>query len=371
VNTFKIEPVINLFQTVKEYIEYMPFTETDLLFISEHTFHNFLDDYSIPAHIVFLRKYGQGEPTDSMVNAIYEDIKGLHFKRVIAIGGGTILDVAKLFALKEIQPLTALFNRDFESKKDKELIMIPTTCGTGSEVTNISILELTSINTKKGLAYDQLYADTAVIIPQLMKDLPYKNFATSSLDAFIHGLESYLSPKSSPLSEMYSLKAMELILKGYLYILASGPESRYDYAQNFMLAGTIAGIAFGNAGCAAVHALSYPLGAQFHIPHGEANYCLLQGVLKEYQTISPHGKLLALSNFLSEILHCCASDAFDELDLLLNSILTRKKLSAYGITKDHLSAFSKSVLLNQQRLLANNYIPLSSESIMTIYQSVL
>ncbi len=369
-NTFLIAPEIKIFQTVQDFLKEFSLTENDLLFISDHTLHNFFSNTSVPSRVVSLRKYGSGEPTDEMVRAICQELQDVSYQRVLAIGGGTILDVAKLFALDQILPVSNLFNREFPIKKSKELILIPTTCGTGSEVTNISILEFPSLKTKKGLSDPSLFADTAVIIPELIEGLPYQYFATSSLDALIHALESYLSPKASPFSEMYSLKAIELILKGYQYISVRGQDSRAEYAENFMLASTYAGIAFGNAGCAAVHALSYPLGAVYHIPHGEANYSVLLGVIRAYQSLLPHGKLMSLSNFLADILHCCASEAFDEFEGLLQSILPRKKLSVYGITMEQLQEFTTSVIHNQQRLLANNYVALSFQNIYEIYQSV-
>lgn len=109
-----------------------------------------------------------------MVEAIYKDIKDISYKRVIAIGGGSVLDVSKLFVLKTISPVVDLFEHKLEFIKEKELILIPTTCGTGSEVTNISILELKAKHTKMGLAVDELYADYAVMIPELLEDLPFQ-----------------------------------------------------------------------------------------------------------------------------------------------------------------------------------------------------
>ena len=140
---------------------------------------------------------------------------------------GTILDVAKLFALKTVSPVVKLFNKELEIVKDKELILVPTTCGTGSEVTNISILELTAINSKFGLAVDELYPDKAILIPELLAGLPMKYFATSSIDALIHSIESFTSPKGNDFTRMFSLNAMDMILKGYREIAKNGEESLF------------------------------------------------------------------------------------------------------------------------------------------------
>ena len=129
------------------------------------------------------------------------------------------------------------------------------------------------------------YADTAVLIPESLQGLPDYVFATSSIDALIHAIESYLSPKASPFTEMYSLAAIQMIMNGFKEILAKGgntPENRKPLLKDFCLAANYAGIAFGNAGCAAVHALSYSIGGAFHVPHGEANYQFFTEVFKMY-----------------------------------------------------------------------------------------
>ena len=367
---FKIIPTITLIEHFSEFCDIYKINSRDLLIISEHTYNKYLSGVNPEAHTIFLRNYGKGEPTDLMVEAICNDIKDIEYDRVIAIGGGTILDVAKLFVLDTIQPVCDLFQHKLPFNKSRELILVPTTCGTGSEVTNISILELTSLSTKKGLAIDELYADYAVLITDFLHDLPYKYFSTSAIDAFIHGIESYMSPKATPMSEMYSLKAMSLLLAGFKIIAEKGKDARFDHLANFLQASTYAGIAFGNAGCAAVHALSYPLGAAYHVPHGESNYLMLNAVFLEYKRIDPHGKLKELSLYLSEILECRSDDALKELDLLLGKILPKKPLKHYGMTREDISLFSASVMKNQGRLMANNYAKLEHEDVYRIYKSL-
>ena len=369
-NQFKCVPTIQLYDTCKDFVQTFKLDSDDLIIVSEHTYHDFLQPLMLPSRYLFLRHYGQGEPTDLMVDAIGRDLEGTSFKRVIAIGGGTILDVAKLFALETMTPVGDLFDQCLPIKKSRELILIPTTCGTGSEVTNISILELTQKGTKKGLAVDALFPDYAVLIPELLKPLPFQFFATSAIDAMIHALESYLSPKATPFSQLFSLKALSLLLTGFQDLEAHGADARFDRMDQFLLASTYAGIAFGNAGCAAVHALSYPLGANYHIPHGEANYAILKGVIAMYEKKSPKGRLEELTAFLSHHLSCPSSEVYTSLDALLSYLLPRKPLKAYGMTPEEIALFTDSVLLNQTRLLANNHIPLSREEIVTIYQSL-
>lgn len=119
------------------------------MFVSNGTYSRYFDGLTNGVQVINYRKYGTGEPTDLMVEGIYENIADKNYKRVIAVGGGTILDVAKLFALKVTSPVVELYEGKIPAEKEKELILVPTTCGTGSEVTNIAILELTTIHTKK------------------------------------------------------------------------------------------------------------------------------------------------------------------------------------------------------------------------------
>lgn len=367
---FQIAPKIWEFNHCKDFCEEFQIGAEDLIFISQTNHERFFKSYTNGATVILRGNYPSGEPSDEMVEKIYQDIKDISYKRVIAIGGGTIIDTAKLFALKQFSPVLDLFDHKIEAVRDKELILVPTTCGTGSEVTNISILELKERFTKLGLASEALYPTHAVLIPELLQGLPFEFFATSSLDAFIHAVESYLSPKATSFTQMFSLEAVKMLLTGYKKIQTEGKAARFDCLQEFLLASTYAGIAFGNAGVGAVHAMSYPLGAKYHIPHGESNYSLFLGVLSTYNNSAPEGIIKTLNQHMANLLECSLENLYEELELLLNSILPRKPLSSYGVTKEDLISFTDNVQTKQGRLMANNYIPLTGDQVFTIYQSL-
>ena len=367
---FKIKPDIIMIDTAKEFCKEFNVGKGDILFVSASIYENFFEGITNEATVINYRKYGSGEPTDLMVQGIYNDIKDIDYNRIIAVGGGTILDVAKLFSLKNMTPVDELFDKKLEIIKEKDLILIPTTCGTGSEVTNISILELTSKNTKIGLAADELYADKAVLIPELLKDLPFKFFATSSIDALIHSIESFTSPKSNDITRMFSKKAMKIILEAYKTIAKKGRDARKDIIKDMLFASTYAGIAFGNAGCAAVHAMSYPLGATYHVPHGEANYAMFTGVYKTYQKINPNGSIKELNAYLAQILMCNEDEVYEEIEKLLNNILIKKSLHEYNVKEEQLKEFTHIVMTKQGRLMANNYVSLSEDRVLEIYKDL-
>lgn len=368
--SFSIHPQISMMESAEEFCERFAIGEGDLVFVSngmkERHFGTLLDK----AEVINYRAFGKGEPTDLMVEGIAKSIQNPDYKRVIAIGGGTILDVAKLFALEKTSPVTDLFEKKFPAKKTRDLILVPTTCGTGSEVTNVSILELTTLGTKFGLADDALYADDAVLIPALLKGLPEKVFATSSIDALVHSVESFTSPKATPFTRIFSTKAMQTILDVYENLSIEGLEKRDAYSERLLTASCFAGIAFGNAGCAAVHAMSYPLGAKYHVAHGESNYCMFTGVYKKYMELQPEGAIEDLNRVLADCLGCEPSDVYLVLDKLLQHILPKKALHEYGVTKDDLTAFTESVMTKQGRLMANNYTKLSADTVLSIYQEL-
>ena len=286
-----------------------------------------------------------------------------------------MIDAAKLFCLEKFMPVGDLFDHVFPAVKKVPLVIVPTTCGTGSEMTNISILEFKSRHTKFGLADDALYADDAVLVSQLLESLPFSVFAASSIDALVHSLESYLSPKATELSETLSFQAARMILTAYKKIKEAGEEKKREVieaeAGKVLTASAMAGIAFGNAGCGTVHAMSYPLGAVYHVPHGEANYAVFTGVFKTYMKYLPEGKIKILNEELAEILDCEKADVYMKIEELLNeNILRKKSLKEYGLSRAELSEFAHSVIANQQRLLENSYIPMTEEQILSIYESL-
>lgn len=366
------KPELHKFTTCKEFISEFLIGNGDLIIASESSYKNYFSDYVNGASVFYPRNYGSGEPTDQMVEALYADIeKSGPYKRIIAIGGGTVLDIAKLFALKYMHPVTDLFDHKIPLVKDKELILIPTTCGTGSEVTNISILAFIERGSKMGLADEQLFADYAVLIPELLENLPFHFFATSSIDALIHAVESALSPKATTYTRLFSYKAIEMILKGYQKIVENGKKSLSLYTEDILIASNYAGLAFGTAGCAAVHATSYPLSGTFHVAHGEANYAMFTGVLKNYAKKKTDGVLNELNLFISNLLNCDIANVNEEIENLLDHILPKKSLSEYGATEEIIKEWSENVIRNQTRLLSNNFVPLTQEEIYVIYKELL
>ena len=369
----RVVPTIHYFDTFKDFNDEFKLGKGDLLVTNQWMYDPYVKPLGIDMPVVYQEKYGSGEPTDEMMDAMKAEMDKYDYNRIIAFGGGTIVDCCKVLACDIPDKVADLYTGKVAPKRVKELVVVPTTCGTGSEVTNVAVASIPSLNLKKGIADEETYADVAVLIPESLQGLPDKVFATSSVDALIHAVESFLSPKASPFTEMYSIKAIEMIMNGYKEIIEKGgntKENRADLLKDFCLAANYAGIAFGNAGCGAVHALSYAHGGAFHIPHGEANFICFTEVFKMYMRKQPVGKIQIANKLFADVLGCAEADVYTALDDFLGKIIEKKPLKEYGMTEDQVAAFAKSTVDNQQRLLGNNYVPLTEEDIAEIFQNL-
>lgn len=366
-----IKGQLNKFGTFKDFADEFCLGERDLIMTNEFIYKPFIEQLGLDSQIVFQEKFGAGEPSEEMLTDIFNALDPDSYDRIIAVGGGAIMDICKVLSLKRPSSVHDLYFKKFDVIPEKELVAIPTTCGTGSEVTNISVAIVKDENgntTKLGLVSDLLIPGSVCLIPELLKTLPYKPFASSAIDALIHAVESYLSPtRATMTSELYGVKAMELILEGFRQIRDEGQDSRFGYLDEYVTASCYAGIAFLQAGCATVHAMSFPLGGTYHVPHGESNYALFGKVLEKYDAIMPDGKIAEFKKTIARILGGTENDAIGNLNALLETILHLKPLREYGFREEDIDIFTKSVIENQQRLVTNSYVPLTEELIRDIY----
>ena len=340
---------------------------------SFQTFAEFVDAHHI----------GQGEPSDVMFEAIQADAARYAYSRVIAVGGGTAIDIAKALCAADGRNLDELFDAEPSSlKRTKTLYCLPTTCGTGSEVTVTAVFDRTRKGTKMGLTNYALGTDYAVLIPSLLTSLPASVFGSSSIDALIHAIESYLDGlQATAASRMFAEKAITMILPVYRAIREKGMEERKNHLLDMQLASTFAGIAIANALPSASHAMGYPFAGKFHRPHGEACYVFLDATMQKYLRDVQAGRVTLeqkqvwenLMRLLSEALELPgASDGeiLKELDALLGVMLSRKRLKEYGATPQDCIDFGKSCYANQQRLMACAFTPFTEQELIETFQSV-
>uniref|UniRef100_C5DAJ0 long-chain-alcohol dehydrogenase n=1 Tax=Geobacillus sp. (strain WCH70) TaxID=471223 RepID=C5DAJ0_GEOSW len=295
------------------------------------------------------------------------------FDLVIGVGGGSAMDLAKLAAVLAVHEgkvgdyLNLTGTRNIE-KKGLPKILIPTTSGTGSEVTNISVLSLDT--TKDVVTHDYLLADVAIVDPQLTVSVPPRVTAATGIDALTHAVEAYVSVNASPTSDGLALQAIRLIARSLRKAVENGADkqARIDMSNGSYLAG----LAFFNAGVAGVHALAYPLGGQFHIPHGESNAVLLpyvMGYIRKSCTKRMADILNALggnSSFLSE--EEASYRCVEELERIVLDVGIPRTLGGFNIPESALESLTKDAA-QQKRLLARSPLPLLEDDIRTIYQS--
>ena len=220
------------------------------------------------------------DPPEKIVLGAVDYARAHAIDIVIGIGGGSSMDVAKLIAVlaPSEQALAHIYGIGNVTGQRLPLVQIPTTAGTGSEVTNIAIVT-TGDTTKMGVIAPQLYADLAVLDATLTLGLPPMVTAATGIDAMVHAIEAFTSRhKKNPMSDMLARQALALLSNNLLTACEQGGNLR---ARQAMLLGAyFAGQAFSNAPVAAVHALAYPIGGIFHVPHGLSNALVLPHVLR-------------------------------------------------------------------------------------------
>ncbi|MGP9808604.1 iron-containing alcohol dehydrogenase [Halomonas sp. AOP12-C2-37] len=220
------------------------------------------------------------EPEVEIVENCTRAFNGGQHDSVIAVGGGSAMDIAKCVAVYAHYegPLEGLFGENKVAQREVPLIAMPTTAGTGSEVTNIAILSDKVQKMKKGIVSDCLLPDVAIVAPELTLSCPRSVTAASGVDALVHAIEAYLSNFATPITDALAVKAMNLIIHALPKAFANPNhlQAREDMATGSLLAG----LAFGNAGVGAVHALAYPLGGRYHLAHGVTNALLLPFVME-------------------------------------------------------------------------------------------
>lgn len=292
---------------------------------------------------------------------------------VIGLGGGSSMDVAKLIAIlaNSEQPLNAMYGIGNVSGQRLPLLQIPTTAGTGSEVTQIAIVT-TGATSKMGVVAPQLYADIAILDAELTLGLPPKVTAATGIDAMVHAIEAYTTKhKKNPLSDMLARQALSLLWGNIDQACSNGND--IDARQAMLLGAMLAGQSFANAPCAAVHALAYPIGGIFHVPHGLSNSLVLPHVLR-FNAPAAAPLYAELASIIAPDAQGSAEARSDALIQSMEALATRvgiaTRLSEVGIQEQDLDQLASDAML-QTRLLGNNPRAVSFDDARAIYRAAL
>ena len=292
---------------------------------------------------------------------------------VIGLGGGSALDLAKIAAVLSknhgnVSDYLNLSGNRTITDKGLPKILIPTTSGTGSEVTNISVLSLDT--TKDVVTHDFLLADVAIVDPELTITLPPKVTAATGVDALTHAIEAYVSKNANPVTDSLAFKAIQLISGAIRTAVKDGKNKQ---ARSDMSYGSyLAGLAFFNAGVAGVHALAYPLGGQFHIAHGDSNAVLLPYVMG-YIRISCEEQLKHIleamgSSTVGQTQEEASYTCINKLEELVNDVGIPSTLKGFNIPIESLEALTDDAI-KQTRILARSPMELKRDDIFAIYKS--
>jgi len=287
---------------------------------------------------------------------------------IIGLGGGSSLDVAKLAAvlLQTSQPLRELYGIGKVAGGRRPLALIPTTAGTGSEVTNIAILT-TPENTKMGVVAPQLYADYVLLDAELTIGLPPIHTAATGIDAMVHAIEAYTGRHlKNPLSDALAREALVRLSRHLIAACRDG--ANREARENMLLGAMLAGQAFVNSPVAAVHALAYPLGGHYHIPHGLSNALMLGPVLRFNQCAA--GPQYAE---LADVVHAPATgngrsaDFVMAMEALMNESGAPRRLRDAGVREERLPLLAADAM-QQTRLLRNNPVEVTEADALALYR---
>lgn len=316
----------------------------------------------------------QADPPDNVVLEAAAFAKQEKIDVVLGFGGGSSMDVAKLIAIlahpEQHQTLSDLYGVDNATGPRLALILVPTTAGTGSEVTPISIVT-TGETTKSGIVAPILYADIAILDATFTRNLPAQITAATGIDAMVHAIEAYTSKhKKNPYSDMLAKQALRLLNANLQRVLQDGHD--LDARQNMLVGSMLAGQAFANAPVAAVHALAYPLGGHFHLSHGHSNALVLTEVLKFNAPVAKqlYAELMTWLDPHSKGCHDGLTDLFIDHfnNHLIQSGLTLK-LKQLNVPEQMLMVMAEDAM-QQSRLLQNNPRELKLDDAYQIYQAI-
>ena len=311
------------------------------------------------------------EPPARIVDECAKMIRDGRYEVVVGLGGGSSLDVAKGAAIMATNPGVILdyAGIDTVQKPGVPTILIPTTAGTGSEVTRSIVVTDERENTKKSIASSFAIPEVAMLDPLLTLSMPPQVTANTGMDALVHAIESYVSATTTPFAEILALEAVRLIAHNLPLAYSKG--SNVTARFNMLLAANIAGLAFASSRLGAVHGLAYILGTEYHLPHGRANAIMLPHVMNFNKTggLEKFGKIAEAMGENVEGLSAyqAAERSVEAVKNLLNAVQIPFRLSQYGISRDHLPKLVEGGM-KQARLFIPNPRDLTQKDVESIYE---
>ncbi len=314
------------------------------------------------------------EPEIGQVKGLFEAVKDVGCQFIVGIGGGSVMDVAKILAamLTNAMDLEDMIGTGKIPKEGLPTLMVPTTAGTGSEATPNAIVTIPEQELKVGIVSSRLLPDCVILDPCMTLKLPPSITASTGMDALTHALECFISTKANPISDALALRAIRLIARSIRKACSDGSDMQ---ARHDMLLGSFfGGMCIASSGTAAVHALAYPLGGKYRIPHGVSNAMLLPYVMafnkdavidKLSQAADEMGVAIGISSAAEKV-----DKLVEELHALCRELGIPSSLSIYGIKRDDVEVLVEGAS-KVTRLLDNNPKAVPREAMADIYSMLL
>ncbi|MFV0414594.1 MAG: iron-containing alcohol dehydrogenase [Oscillospiraceae bacterium] len=316
------------------------------------------------------------EPSYTAVQEIVDQFKTSGADIMFACGGGSVMDAAKLASVlvTDEYGVKELLDNPGLAKKFIPVIMVPTTAGTGAEVTPNAIVAVPEKELKVGIVNENMIADYVILDARMIKNLPRPIAAATGVDALCHAIECYTSNKANPFSDTFALEALDMILNNI--IPACDDPEAVEAKNNMQIAAFYAGFAITSSGTTAVHALSYPLGGKYHIAHGVSNAILLAPVMRFNAAFC--------SNRLAQAYDRCCHDAvktrsttqektewvIEQLEHIVRHLDIPTSLKEFGVPREDLEGLVEAGM-QVQRLLVNNPRPVTAEDAKNLYLEIL
>ena len=312
------------------------------------------------------------EPNYHEAQAMVDAFKNEQADFIVAVGGGSVMDVAKLSATDEYT-IKDLLDDPLAAKKHVRSLMIPSTAGTGAEATPNAIVGVPEKDLKIGIVNPEMIADFVLLDGRMIKDLPKPIAAATGVDALCHAIECFTSAKANPISDTFALEALDLIMN-HIIEACTNPEA-LEAKRSMLLGSFYAGVAITASGTTAVHALSYPLGGKYHIAHGVSNAILLTPVMKFNE---PAIKEL-LADAYDRVIHdgdqtlsIDEKSAFmiNRLENIVRILEIPTSLKTFHVPEEDLEGLVAAGM-EVTRLLVNNKREVTPEDARAIYQQIL